>query len=237
MARFFFPTSLTGVFEGDMMRYLALMGAALALASAAAHAAEKGVSITPTLRNLAVQHQGQKVVIERNQDTDNMVDPDFSITSRPCPPYCIQPMQLAPGVETIGELELLDFLKKAGKDGGILVIDSREPDWILRSGLIPGAVNIPWTELHPSHADADKIAEILAFRFGAVRQGALWNFENAKTLVLYCNGPWCGQSPTNIKQLLAIGYPANRLKWYRGGMQLWKSLGFNTVAPVKPKSK
>jgi rhodanese-related sulfurtransferase len=209
----------------------------LVMGSAPVQAAERGVAITPQMRQATVLHQGKKVVIERNQDTDNMVDPDFSMTSRPCPPYCIQPMQLAPGVETLGELELLDYLKKLGRDSSILVIDSREPEWILRSGLIPGAVNIPWAELHPAHSDADKIADILLFRFGVARQGGLWNFENAKVLVLYCNGPWCGQSPTNIKQLLALGYPAHKLKWYRGGMQLWKSLGFNTVPPGKVNTK
>ena len=34
-----------------------------------------------------------------------------------------------------------------------------------------------------SLADAEKIAESLVLRFGASRQGSLWNFENAKTLV------------------------------------------------------
>jgi rhodanese-related sulfurtransferase len=211
---------------------IALFITAAVLILPGAFAADQGVSITPKLRQVTVLHQGKKVVIERNQDPDNMVDPDFSMTSRPCPPYCIQPMQIAPGVETIAELELLDHLQKVGREP-LLVIDSRDPDWILRSGLIPTAVNIPWTDLHPGHSDADKIADILIFRFGAVRQGGLWNFENAKTLVLYCNGPWCGQSPTNIKQLMALGYPAHKLKWYRGGMQAWKALGFNTVMPSK----
>jgi rhodanese-related sulfurtransferase len=70
-------------------------------------------------------------------------------------------------------------------------------------------------------------------QFGASRTGLLWNFENAETLVFYCNGPWCGQSPTNIRQLLALGYPAHKLKWYRGGMQEWKSLGLTTVPFAK----
>ena len=52
-------------------------------------------------------------------------------------------------------------------------------------------------------------------------------FDNAKTVVMFCNGPWCGQSPTNIKGLLKIGYPANKIKWYRGGMQDWEVLGFD----------
>jgi len=29
--------------------------------------------------------------------------------------------------------------------------------------------------------------------------------------------------------LLKYGYPANKIKWYRGGMQNWEILGFNTV--------
>ena len=198
-------------------------------------AADGGVGITQDIAAVDVRHQGGMVRIERNPDTENMLDPDFSLTSRPCPPFCIQPMTLAPGVETIGELELLAYLKRVGNDAGVLVIDSRDGDWALRSGIIPGAVMLPWQDLHPAHADAEKIAEILVFRFGASRQGILWNFENARTLVFYCNGPWCGQSPTNIKQLLAVGYPPHKLKWYRGGMQDWKMLGLTTVAPPKPQ--
>ena len=192
----------------------------------------KPVYITRDLPRVEVMHLGKKVVIERNPDPDSMVDPDYSLTSRPCPPYCIQPMQIAPGVETIGELEVIQYLKQAVTDNAIMVIDSRDGDWQLRSGVIPGSVSIPWTELHPAHSDPDKIADILALRFGAVRSGGLWNFENARTLIFYCNGPWCGQSPTNIKQLLAYGYPAHKLKWYRGGMQDWKVLGQTTV-PAK----
>jgi rhodanese-related sulfurtransferase len=194
-------------------------------------ASEKPVNITAAVQAVEVLHQGKAVKIERNPDPENMLDPDYSLTSRPCPPYCIQPMQFAPGVETIGELELLEYLKKVGRDPGVLVIDSRDGDWPKRSGIIPGAVVIPWQELHPAQSDPEKIADALVLRFGAARQGSLWNFENAKTLILYCNGPWCGQSPTNIKQLLAMGYPAHKLKWYRGGMQDWKMLGLSTVAP------
>lgn len=201
------------------------------LAWGVAQAEGKSVNITRDLPAIEVLHQGKTVRVERNPDTDNMLDPDYSLTSRPCPPYCVQPMNLSPGVETLGELELMDYLRRVGRDPGVLVIDSRDGDWAQRSGLIPGAVSLPWQELHPAHADPDKIAETLVFRFGAARVGPLWNYENAKTLVFYCNGPWCGQSPTNIKQLLSMGYPAHKIKWYRGGMQEWKMLGLTTVAP------
>jgi rhodanese-related sulfurtransferase len=206
-----------------------LLGGLLLLGASTSGSADQAVNITAKLRSVTVLHQGKPVVIERSQEPDNLIDPDYTLTSRPCPPYCVQPMTLAPGVETIGELELLAYLERAGNDSGILVVDSRDKTWIERSGIIPGAHHLAWTDLHPGQTDPEKIADTLILRFGATRQGSLWNFENAKTLVMYCNGPWCGQSPTNIKQLLAMGYPAHKLKWYRGGMQAWKSLGFNTV--------
>lgn len=200
------------------------------LLATVASAADQPVGITANQPWLDVMHEGRLVRIQRDPDNLNQIDPDFALTSRPCPPYCVQPMQLAPGVETLGELELMEYLRRITlRDEGVLVVDSRDAEWLQRSGMIPGATHIPWTRLHPSQADAESIAEILTLQFGASRTGLLWNFENARTLVFYCNGPWCGQSPTNIRQLLALGYPAHKLKWYRGGMQEWKSLGLTTV--------
>ena len=206
-------------------------GLALLLTFAgAALAADLPVGITADQPWLDVVHQGRVVRIERDPDNFGQIAPDYAMTSRPCPPYCIQPMQLAPGVETVAELEVLDALKRISRrDDSLLVIDSRETEWLERSGLIPGAVHVPWMRLHPAHTDADAIADTLQLMFGAARHGPLWNFENARTLLLYCNGPWCGQSATNIKHLLLLGYPAHKLKWYRGGMQSWKSLGLTTV--------
>jgi rhodanese-related sulfurtransferase len=187
------------------------------------------VRITQDMPSATVLHQGKPVVIARHPDTENMIEPDYALTSRPCPPFCIQPMILSPGVETLGELELLGYLQKIGEDSSVMVIDSRDGTWPQRSGIIPGAVVLPWQMLHPAHASTQDIADILQFRFNAARQGGLWDFTGAKTLVFYCNGPWCGQSPTNIKQLLALGYPVHKLKWYRGGIQGWKALGLTTV--------
>ena len=58
-----------------------------------------------------------------------------------------------------------------------------------------------------------------------------WDFTNAKKLVLWCNGMWCGQSPRAIKGLLGQGYPAHKLFYYRGGMQAWQSLGLTVTLP------
>ncbi len=188
------------------------------------------VRITNDLESVEVRHKGQKVLIQRIQDIDNTVNPAYARTSRRCPPFCVQPASIADGVETIAEIEVLDYLKKRSEgDESILVIDSRTPDWLL-NGTIPGSVNIPWTLLNPqSGADPFEIADILENRFGARSQEGLWDFSSAKTLVLFCNGIWCGQSPSNIRTLLRFGYPPGKLKWYRGGIQNWENFGLTTV--------
>lgn len=189
------------------------------------------VGITPTVPYVDVLHEGKTIRVQRNQDSTNTVKDDYALTSRKCPPFCIRPMRLAPGVETIGELELLEYLVQAADpENNILVIDSRTPDWVAK-GTIPGSVNIPWTLLKADTSDPLTIAEVMIDRFGAEQLDELWDFSNAKTLVMYCNGMWCGQSPRNIMTLTKFGYPAHKIKWYRGGMQNWEALGLTTVVP------
>ena len=188
------------------------------------------VRITSDLPFLDIKHDGKMVTIMRNQDEKHTVNPAYAKTSRECPPFCIQPAKLAPGVETIGELEMLDYLARmSAGDKSILVVDSRTPDWV-KKGTIPGSVNIPWTSLSLDHgANPDSIRKVMEDRFGAKYQEGLWDYTNAKTVVLFCNGIWCSQSPNNIMNLLKHGYPPNKIKWYRGGMQDWEILGLTTV--------
>ena len=207
-----------------------IISAAL-LAPASSFAADAvAVNIVKGMASVEVMHNGKKVSIMRNQDQKNTVNPAFAKTSRKCPPFCIQPGAVAPGVETIAELEVLEYLKRMNNgDDSILVIDSRTPDWVKR-GTIPGAVNIPWTSLNPAKgADPISIGEIMEDQFGVLQLEGLWDYSGAKTLVMFCNGMWCGQSPNNILTLLKFGYPAHKIKWYRGGMQDWEMLGLSTV--------
>lgn len=194
--------------------------------------ADLAVGITRSLDKFEGTVDGKAITIMREQNQSNTVNPAFARTSRKCPPFCIQPMSLGRGVETIGELELIDYVKRmASGDDSVLLIDSRTPDWVAR-GTIPGAINIPWTKLNPSKgADPLSVGEILTETFGARELEGLWDFSEAKTLVMFCNGAWCGQSPNNIETLMRFGYPADKLKWYRGGMQDWEILGLSTVKP------
>mgnify|MGYP001550975861 CR=1 FL=1 len=205
------------------------------LLSQAPLADDVAVKITPDLAGVTVQHEGETVHIDRNQDQDNTIEPGFQRTSRRCPPFCIQPMRLPGGVETIGEIELLGYLQRmADGDQRVLLIDSRGPDWV-RRGTIPGSINIHYKRLSLRSAEEADIADLLEETFGARRTAEFWNFATAKTLVLFCNGAWCGQSPTNIRSLLRIGYPPSKLKWYRGGMQDWEVMGLTKMRPERDK--
>jgi rhodanese-related sulfurtransferase len=178
-----------------------------------------------------VKHDGKAVTLMRNQDQENVVNPAFAKTSRKCPPFCVRPFTTAKGVETLGELEVINFAQKmSGGDSSIMLVDNRTPDWFVK-GTIPGAVNVPFTKINRGKgADEVSIAESLEL-FGAVEGAKGWDFSKAKTLVLFCNGMWCGQSPLGIDGLIGEGYPAEKLKWYRGGMQSWEILGLTTVKP------
>jgi len=203
--------------------------ACLSFTAATASAADVAVKITPDMAKAEVMHNGKKVDIMRNQDQENKVNPAFAKTSRKCPPFCIKPMNLGNGVETIAELEVIDYaVKMSNGDDSIILVDNRTPDWVAR-GTIPGAVNIPFTKMSRAKgADALTIAETLE-TLGAKETSNGWDFSNAKTAVFFCNGMWCGQSPAGIAGLLKEGYPAEKIKWYRGGMQSWEILGLSTV--------
>jgi len=201
----------------------------LAICSSAVMAANR---ITPSLTSIEVNHGGKQVTIARTADKKATIPAAYIKTAKMCPPFCIQPMQVASGVETVGELELMGYLKRIdNNDRSVMVVDSRTPDWIAR-GTIPGSVNIPWNQLNIDmsgsfdvETEAETMNKILVEKFGARMTNGSWDFRNAKTLVLFCNGSWCPQSSINIRTLVKLGYPSYKLKWYRGGMQSWVSLG------------
>lgn len=218
-------------------------------ASFTAQAKDVEVQITKD-KIYSTVHDGDELIkISRIQDTSHVLDGSFAKTSRPCPPFCINPLSIDKNVKTVAELEVIKFMETSLYRGDGVLIDARTSGWY-KKGTIPGSINIPFTAFEKEASDIE-LAELLE-SFGAVERedvnpilrmvesvGLLggdqkteqWDFSNAKELLLWCNGPWCGQSPRAIHGLLKAGYPAEKLYYYRGGMQMWQSLGLTTILP------
>lgn len=109
----------------------------------------------------------------------------------------IQPMMVAKGVLTVGELDVYSHQQK-----GLPIIDTRKVD---TSGYvtISDSKNIPYNELVERINELDK------------------NYPS----IFFCNGPQCPQSPIGIRALLEAGYPPDKILYYRGGMHDWITLG------------
>ena len=140
----------------------------------------------------------------------------------------IAPIKASDKIETYGELEVLEFIEKAKTDKNMMLVDSRTENWFFHE-TIPSAVNIPYIYLKQSQYP-DEFEEYVEM-LGVKKVNGKYDFKNAKTILMFCNGAWCGQSPESMKALIAIGYPEAKLKWYRGGMQSWLSLGLTTIKP------
>lgn len=179
----------------------------------------KEVLIQKNIKSINLIHQGEPVDLQRNQDRSNNIMKFYQGTWRgkiqPMHPFKPHP------VETVAELEVIDYIDQISHgDDSILIVDSRPQSAV----MIPSAVRVDSKQLL-SHE-----ARLKAFKtFGVEWVDNQWDFSQARTLVLYCNGFWCGKSPRMIRKLLVLDYPADRLKYYRGGMQAWRSVGLTTV--------
>jgi rhodanese-related sulfurtransferase len=174
--------------------------------------------------------------ISRVQDGKNTINPAFAKTSRPCPPFCIQPTHpFAPAaVDTVTELDVIAAAEAvASGDKSVMIVDARTPVWTSakKGGKVPHSVNIPFNKMDSKALTKDPMAvvDLMVDNFGVKNNDDVLDFSNAKTLYLYCNGLWCGQSPMAIEALLSLGYPESKLKYYRGGMNAWHSLGLSTT--------
>ena len=139
----------------------------------------------------------------------------------------IFPMKLHKNVETYGELEVMAFIKDMQYDRSMLFIDTRDEEWY-GYRTIPGADNMHYVYITmPKVFEEEYNASLV--KLGIVRKNNTFDFSQVKTLLLFCNGAWCSQSPKMVNALLAMGYPPEKIKWYRGGMDDWLGLSMTTT--------
>ena len=138
------------------------------------------------------------------------------------------PMILDEDLETYGELEVLLTLKEMKTNPNLVLVDSRKKKWF-KYRTIPGAINMPFDYF--KERDEYEFEFDFALKYlGAVKdEDGDYDFDNVKTIVVFCNGPWCSQSPDMIFAMIAVGYPSEKIKWYRGGMQDWLSAGMTST--------
>jgi len=180
------------------------------------------VKITPEISYMYVYHKGKAVKVHRIQNTKNKLTGSYALTYRPN--RDIQPIKMHKDIQTIGEVELLHFMKnKVNKKEGILV-DLRSKK-AYKKESVPSAVNIP-AKTMKNKGKMEKILKVLGAK--RLADGSL-DTTNVMEVAFYCNGLWCDKSSEFIKKFLELGYPAEKILYYRGGFQMWKILGFTTV--------
>ena len=194
------------------------------MAIATASAAEQ----LPVTADAVFMFNGQEFTISRASTIDQTTITALSQTSATCPSPCLSPMIVARNVPTMGELEVIDFLSNQVESGEGLLIDARLPaDRAL--GFIPASVNVPAATVAPTNPYRDEILMAL----GAEQFQGVFNFTDAMSLVVFDAGPATQDASALITDLIAVGYPAEKIGYYRGGMLVWSTSGLSTDAATQ----
>ena len=182
----------------------------------------KGPHIWGCVKEVKLSLNDEEFIIKRSGATK--ITPLYESTNR----GRVQPISLSEGIETIGEIELIQYLKEAQNDDSIILVDTRKPGWHARLTL-PASINMPYTDFDDLENTESNLEDLDVSK----NEDGTYNFSKAKTIIVFCNGYWCGQTPSMVLYskyaLRKIGYPANKIKYYRGGMQAWTSLGLTVV--------
>jgi rhodanese-related sulfurtransferase len=115
----------------------------------------------------------------------------------------ISPIQIAPGILTVGELEVIEHV-----GAGLAVVDTRLGHFY-QAGTIPSASNVPHEQIGAS----------------------IGSLDPDLATIYFCNGPQCAATPAAIRTLLACGHPAESILYYRGGIHDWMTLGLPIQTP------
>jgi len=174
----------------------------------------KTTAITPKLNAVKVLHEKDEVLIERK-----LLNKNFT-----CPPFCIEPMKIQ-GVNTLGELEVLAFIDKLKEKKGRLLIDVRENN-LYDKETIPGAINLPLSMLKDGSKYQGEVLRLLGAKLK--KSNNKWSFKKAQKLLIFGDSASTPEAVKSLKTLLRLGYPSDKLYFYRGGVSSWKALGLTT---------
>ena len=211
--------------------------------------------LKPEVPYVFVVHQGRSIKVERDLDQSFRarigIRGTLMQTSTACPPFCLQAITLDVPVASVAEAEIVDFMLTTMRDNNGILIDVRHPKQF-KTATIPGSINLFIQDLMKAQEDGTMDAALE--RLGAKRReqpgwltrqleayGLIgndlrtdsWDFTDASELIVWATSATDNTSAKVIHMLLSAGYPASKLKWYRGGMAAWQYWGFNTVRAAK----
>ncbi len=173
----------------------------------------KSINITEKLIAIDTQHLEHEITIER---TSSSIAPS-------CPPFCIEPIKIK-GVETVGEIELLSFIEevKRKKDG--LLIDVRKNSKY-KEETIPSAINLPYEMLTKDSPYQKEVLKSLGAK--KIKRG--WFFKTPQKLLIFGESSFSPEASNAVKELLKLGYPKEKILYYRGGVLNWKNAGLTLI--------
>ena len=174
------------------------------------------------LTNVSFVLNGQERSFSQSQAVDAAAVAALFQPATPCDGICLAPMIAAEGVVTVGEREVIAFVTDVVANGEGLLIDGREPE-ARDIGAIISSVNLPGSLLGEDNPFRNDI--LLAL--GAREFEGIFNFADAMPLMVFDAGPASYDAVGLIQTLVSLGYPEEKIQYYRGGMQVWAALGLN----------
>ena len=178
------------------------------------------MKILPKQSLFYTKHKGKIVKVHRTQNINNKLNGEYIKRYRPGKYIC--PIKINSNVKTIGEIELLKFIENKNTRTKNLLIDIRKKGQYLKE-TIPSSINIPVSMIE----NIKQQKQILDF----------FMEHRVKQIVIYDNGLWDDKSKSFIDILLDNKYPAHKILYYRGGIQMWKILGFTTITQEKNREE
>lgn len=196
---------------------------AAAMAVGAGLSASLIAQSAPDVMEAAFFFNGTERSFEQRPDVDAAQVASHHRPSANCGALCIAPLMADADVQTVGEREVISFVADQVANGSGLLIDSRNAA-DRTSGFITASVNVPGKLLLPENPFLNDIMQAMGARSF---EGSL-NFADALPLMVFDDGLSTTDAPNLINSLLALGYPAEKISYYRGGMLVWTALGLNT---------
>lgn len=168
--------------------------------------------LTPDLAEVRLSLRGQEAVIARAQEGPGLE----------CPPGCIVPIQAAKGEDTLGPIKAIGFMQAelVAKIG--LLLDVQMPARFA-AGHVPG----------PKSAAENPYQRDILLALGARDAGEVRESDTSPALAIYAAGPSQNDAVRAVQALAAAGYPAQKLRFFRGGMQERLQLGLTLSVPAQ----